>query len=33
VPDTNHYTIVLGAGARAVAQAIQRAAVVPPAAA
>jgi hypothetical protein len=33
VPDTNHYTIVLGPGAGAVAQAIQRAAVAPPAAA
>ena len=33
VPDTNHYTIVLGPGGSAVAQAIQRAAVAPPAAA
>ena len=33
VPDTNHCTIVLRARARAVAPAIQRAAVAPPAAA
>ncbi len=31
VPDTNHYTIVLGPGARAVAQAILRTAAAPPA--
>lgn len=31
VSDTNHYTVVLGPGARAVAQAIQRTAVAPPA--
>ncbi|HYF25784.1 MAG TPA: alpha/beta hydrolase [Baekduia sp.] len=31
VPDTNHYTIVLGPGREAVAQAIQRAAAAPPA--
>jgi hypothetical protein len=33
VPDTNHYTIVLGPGAGAVAQAMQSAAVAPSAAA
>jgi hypothetical protein len=33
VPDTNHYTIVLGPGAGAFAQAIRRAALAPPAAA